>query len=184
MENWTRFKCILTKNIFLIVDLLDYCNYLDVFKYRLLYSENDFKHWDILLVKVKRCNLIERNLWQIQPIVVVKICLYFASLSIYLLCLASHNANQFLPLLFQRKELQMFIFLLLSCKLYLRCSVRNLLTGRSKSIKKYMKEYFQKLRLVFGKMCKKNYVGNDIILSYRVFCVLASETLISTNTVF
>ena len=41
MEHWTRFKCILTKNIFLIVDLLDYCNYFDVFKYGLLYSEND-----------------------------------------------------------------------------------------------------------------------------------------------
>ena len=43
MEHWTRFKCILTKNIFLIVDLLDYCYYFDVFKYDLLYSENDFK---------------------------------------------------------------------------------------------------------------------------------------------
>ena len=29
--------------------------------------------------------------------------LIFASLSVYLLCLASHNADQFLPLLFQRK---------------------------------------------------------------------------------
>ena len=29
---------------FLIVDLFDYCNYFDVFKYGLLYSENDFKH--------------------------------------------------------------------------------------------------------------------------------------------
>ena len=28
----------------LIVDLLDYCNYFDVFKYGLLYSENDFQH--------------------------------------------------------------------------------------------------------------------------------------------
>ena len=36
---------------------------------------------------------------------VVKICLYFASLSVYLLCLASHNANQFLPLLFKRKRI-------------------------------------------------------------------------------
>ena len=58
------------------------------------------------------------------------------SLSVYCLCLASHNANQFLPLLFHRKELHIFIFLLLSCILYLRCSVRNLLTGRSKSVKK------------------------------------------------
>ena len=33
---------------------------------------------------------------------------------------------------FREKELQIFIFLLLSCMLYLRCSVRNLLTGRSK----------------------------------------------------
>ena len=41
-EHWTRFKCILTKNIFLIVDLLDYCNYFDVYKYGLLYLENDF----------------------------------------------------------------------------------------------------------------------------------------------
>ena len=41
MEPLTRFKCILTKNIFLIVDLLDYCNYFDVFKYGSLYSEND-----------------------------------------------------------------------------------------------------------------------------------------------
>ena len=104
MEHWTRFKCILTKNIFLIVDLLDYCNYFGVFKYGLLYSENDFKHCDILLVKVKRCNLIEGNLLPIQPMVVVKICVYNASLSVYLLCLASYNANQFLPLLFQRKR--------------------------------------------------------------------------------
>ena len=43
MEHWTRFKCILTKNIFLIVGLLDYCNYFDVFKYGLLYSEKDLK---------------------------------------------------------------------------------------------------------------------------------------------
>ena len=43
MEHWARFKCILTK-IFLIVDHLDYCNYFDVLKYGLLYSENDFKH--------------------------------------------------------------------------------------------------------------------------------------------
>ena len=62
MEHWTRFKCILTKNNFLIVDLSDYCNYFDDFKYGLLYSENDFKHRDFLLVKVERCNLIERNL--------------------------------------------------------------------------------------------------------------------------
>ena len=60
-EHWTRFKCILT-NIFLIVELLDHCYYFDVFKYGLLYSKNDFKHLDILLVKVKRCNLIEGNL--------------------------------------------------------------------------------------------------------------------------
>ena len=46
-----------------------------------------------------------------------------------------------------------------------------------------MKEHFQKQRLVLGKMCK-NYVENDNILSYRVFCFLPSETLISTNTVF
>ena len=157
MEHWTKFKCILTKNIFLIVDLLDHCNYFDVFQYGLLYSENDFKHWDILLVKVKRCNLIEGNLWQIQPMVAVKICLYFASLSDYCLCLASHNANQFLPLLFHRKRTAyIYIYLLLSCMLYLRCSVRNLLTGRSKSVKKnYMREYFQKQRLVLGKMRKK-----------------------------
>ena len=32
------------KEYFLIVELLDYCNYFDVFKYGLLYSENDFKH--------------------------------------------------------------------------------------------------------------------------------------------
>ena len=44
MEHWTRFKYILTRNIFLIVDLLDYCNYFDVLKYGLLYSENDFKN--------------------------------------------------------------------------------------------------------------------------------------------
>ena len=67
---------------------------------------------------------------------------------------------------FREKELQIFIFLLLSCMLYLRCGVRNLLTGRSKSIKKYMKEYFQKKRLVLGKMCKKNYVENDNLFSY------------------
>ena len=58
MEHWTRFKCILTKNISLKVDLLDYCNYFDVFKYGLLFSEKDFKHWNTLLVKVKRFNLI------------------------------------------------------------------------------------------------------------------------------
>ena len=33
---------------------------------------------------------------------VVKIRLYFASLSVYLLCLTSHNANQSLLMLFQR----------------------------------------------------------------------------------
>ena len=66
---------------------------------------------------------------------------------------------------FREKELQIFIFLLLSCMLYLRCSVCNLLTVRSKSIKKYMKEYFQKQRLVLGKMCKNN-LENDNILSY------------------
>ena len=38
------FKCILTKYIFLKVDLLDCCNYFDVFMYGLLYSDNDFKH--------------------------------------------------------------------------------------------------------------------------------------------
>ena len=46
-----------------------------------------------------------------------------------------------------------------------------------------MKEYFQKQRLVIGKMCKK-YVENDNILSYRVLYFLSSETLVSTNTVF
>ena len=57
---------------------------------------------------------------------------------------------------FREKEMQIFIFLLLSCILYPRCSVRNLLPGRSKSIKKiYMKVYFQKQRLLLGKMCKK-----------------------------
>ena len=51
--------------------------------------------------------------------VVVKICLYFASLSVYLLCLASHNANQFLPLLFQRKRTaNIYIF-----ALYLACYI-------------------------------------------------------------
>ena len=39
MEQWTKFKCILTKNIFFIVDLLDYWNYFDVFQYGLLYSQ-------------------------------------------------------------------------------------------------------------------------------------------------
>ena len=32
------------KEYFFIVDLLDYWNTFDVFKYGLLYSENDFKH--------------------------------------------------------------------------------------------------------------------------------------------
>ena len=74
---------------------------------------------------------------------------------------------------FRVKELQIFICLLLSCMLYLKCSVRNLLTGRSKSIKNnYMKEYFQKQRLVLGKMCKK-YVENDNILSHRVIFFFA-----------
>ena len=85
---------------------------------------------------------------------------------------------------FREKELQIFIVLLLSCMLYLRCSVCNLLTDRSKIIKKkYMKEYFQKQRLVLGRMCKNN-VENDTILSYQVLYFLPSETLISTNTVF
>ena len=44
MEYWTRFKCILTRNIFFIVELLDYCYYFGVFKYGLLYSKNNFKH--------------------------------------------------------------------------------------------------------------------------------------------
>ena len=149
MEHWTRFKCILTKNIFLIVDLLDYCNYFDVFKYGLLYSENDFKHWDILLVKVKSCNLIEGNLWQIQPMVVVKICLYFASISVYLLCLASRNANQSLPLLFQRKRTADIYILLLSSMLYPRCSVRNLFTGRNRSIKKLYEGILSKIKTCF-----------------------------------
>ena len=52
-----------------------------------------------------------------------------------------------------------------------------------KVYKNYMKEYFQKQRLVLGKMCK-NYEENDNISSYRVFYFLPSETLISTNTVF
>ena len=34
----------LQRIFFLIVDILDYCNYFDVFKYGVLYSENDFKH--------------------------------------------------------------------------------------------------------------------------------------------
>ena len=50
---------------------------------------------------------------------------------------------------FREKELQILIFLLLSY-------IHNLLTGRSKSIKKnYMKVYFQKQRLILGKICKK-----------------------------
>ena len=37
--------CTFLQRIFvLMVDLLDYCNYFDVFKYGLLYSENDFNH--------------------------------------------------------------------------------------------------------------------------------------------
>ena len=51
-----------------------------------------------------------------------------------------------------------------------------------------MKEYFQKRKLVLGKMCKKSNVENDnsidSILSYRVLYFLPSETLISANTVF
>ena len=46
----------------------------------------------------------DRGQFVANSMVVVKICLYFASLSVDLLCLASHNANQFLPLLFQRKR--------------------------------------------------------------------------------
>ena len=49
--------------------------------------------------------------------------------------------------------------------LYPSSSVRSLLTGRSKNIINYMKEYFQKQRLVLGKMCK-NDVENDNILSH------------------
>ena len=42
------------------------------------------------------------------------ILIYFVSLSLYLLCLASHNANQFLPLLFQRKRTaNIYIFALI-----------------------------------------------------------------------
>ena len=79
--------------------------------------------------------------------VAVKICLYFALLSVYCLCLASHDANQFLHCCFIEKELQIFIVLLLSCMLYLRCSVRNLLTGRSKSIKKLYEGIFSKTKM-------------------------------------
>ena len=56
-----------------------------------------------------------------QPMVVIKICLYFAFLSVYLLCLPSNIC--FLPLLFQRKRTaDIYIF---SCMLYLSCSVRG-----------------------------------------------------------
>ena len=51
---------------------------------------------------------------------------------------------------FREKELQIFIFLLLSCMLYLRCSVCNLLTGRSKSIKKIYGGIFSKTKTSFG----------------------------------
>ena len=79
--------------------------------------------------------------------VVVKIYLYFASLSVYLLCLASHNANQFSPLLFQRKRsADIYIFALM---LYLRCSVRNLFSGRSKSIKQLYEGIFSKTKTSF-----------------------------------
>ena len=37
-----------------------------------------------------------------------------------------------------------------------------------------MNEYFQKQRLVLGKMFK-NYVENDNILSYRVFCFFGTQ---------
>ena len=44
----------------------------------------------------------------------LKICLYIAYLSVYLLCLVSHNANQYLPLLFQRKRAaDIYIFVLI-----------------------------------------------------------------------
>ena len=85
---------------------------------------------------------------------------------------------------FIEKELHILIYLLLSCMLYLRCGVRNLLTGRSKSVKKfYMREYFRKQRLVLDKM-RKNNVENDNILLYRALYFLPSETLISTYTMF
>ena len=42
------------------------------------------------------------------------VCLFFAYLSVYLLYLASHNANQYLPLLFQRKRAaDIYIFALI-----------------------------------------------------------------------
>ena len=84
---------------------------------------------------------------------------------------------------FGEKELQIFIFLLLSCMLYLGCTVCNLLTGRSKSIKKIYGGIFSKTKTRF-RLDVKNYVENDNILLYQVFYFLPSETLISTNTMF
>ena len=44
----------------------------------------------------------------------LKDMLIFAYLSVYLFCLASHNANQYLPLLFQRKRAaDIYIFALI-----------------------------------------------------------------------
>ena len=50
---------------------------------------------------------------------------------------------------FREKELHIFLFLLLSCMLYLRCSVSNLLTGRIKCIEKLSEGIFSKTKTGF-----------------------------------
>ena len=64
--NIGTFKCILTKNTFLIVDLLECCNYFDVFKYGLLYSENDFNHYPHAFLK-KRWGYCNRLRPSVRP---------------------------------------------------------------------------------------------------------------------
>ena len=66
----------------------------------------------------------------------------FKCLSLIMLSIHSHCC-------FREKELHIFIFLLLSCMLYPRCSVPNLLTGRSKSIKKIYEGIFSKTKTTF-----------------------------------
>ena len=68
------------------------------------------------------------------------------------------NQSYYIPGTFCVGSVGQYIFLLLSCMLYLRCSVRNLLTrcsvrnlltGRSKKIKKLYEGIFSKTKTSF-----------------------------------
>ena len=112
MEYWARFNCILTKNIFWIVYLLDYCNYFDVFQYGLLYSENVFLALRYISCKSEEMQSDRAQFMTNSANGCRKDMLIFCIF--YLLCLASHNAYQYLPLLFQRKRIaNIYIFALI-----------------------------------------------------------------------